>query len=196
MSIAVSTVETRVRKITRRDNTTELTDAALDAMILEACREISKRLLCLKTSTTGTLAGDGTGITAPSDMVESDSAIEELYLDTNLLDRITFAEWRAGKISGYCYHNGTIYVTPTSNSSRSYTLYYSTVHGALSTNLEFDDDLKMAVIWLTCKKTYENYLAEAADVARSQKAEREYEREIHLNAPATVTVSRMRTIRE
>lgn len=194
MSIAVSTVETRVRKITCRDNTTELTDVALDAMILEACLEISKRLLCLKTNTTGTLAGDGTGITAPSDMVKSDSAIEELYLDTNLLDRITFAEWRAGKINGYCYHNGTIYVTPTSGSSRSYTLYYSTIHGALSTNLEFEDDLKMAVIWLTCKKVYDNYFSDSN--VPSQKAEVEYEREISINAPAEVVACRMRTTRE
>ena len=193
MSIAVSTVETRVRKITRRDNTTELTDADLDAMILEACREISKRLLCLKTSTTGTLAGDGTGITAPSDMVDSDSAIEELYLDTSLLDRITFAEWRAGKINGYCYHNGTIYVTPTSNSSRSYTLYYSKFHGALSTNLEFEDDLKMAVIWLSAKKTFDNYFSESN--VPSQKAEYEYEREISINSPVEVVACRMRTTR-
>jgi len=193
MSIAVSTVETRVRKITRRDNTTELTDADLDAMILEACREISKRLLCLKTSTTGTLAGDGTGITAPSDMVDSDSAIEELYLDTSLLDRITFAEWRAGKINGYCYHNGTIYVTPTSNSSRSYTLYYSKIHGALSTNLEFEDDLKMAVIWLSAKKTFDNYFSESN--VPSQKAEYEYEREISINSPVEVVACRMRTTR-
>jgi hypothetical protein len=163
-------------------------------MILEACREISKRLLCLKTSTTGTLAGDGTSITAPTDMVDSDSAIEELYLDTNLLDPITFAEWRAGKIDGYCYHNGTIYVIPTSNSSRSYTLYYSTVHGALSTDLEFEDDLKMAVIWLTCKKVYDNYFSES--IVPSKKAETEYEREISLNAPAEVIACRMRTTRE
>jgi len=193
MSIALSTVETRVRKITRRDNTTELTDTALDAMILEACLEIAKRLLCLKTSTTGTLAGDGTGITAPSDMVKSDSAIDELYLDTNLLDRITFAEWRAGKINGYCYHNGTIYVTPTSGSSRDYTLYYSTIHSALSTDLEFEDDLKMAVIWLSAKKVLDNYVADSN--VQSDKAEREYEREIFRNAPVEVVACRMRTTR-
>jgi len=193
MSIAVTAVEDRVRKITRRDNTAELSDADLDAMILEACIDISIRLLCLKTSATGTLAGDGTGITAPTAMVKSDSAIEELYLDSTLQDRITFAEWRAGKISGYCYHNGTIYVNPASSNDRSYTLYYSTIHGALSTNLEFEDELKMAVIWLSCKKTFDNYVSDSN--TESEKAEREYEREIHLNAPAEVTVCRMRTTR-
>lgn len=196
MSIAVSDVRTRVRKKTRRDNTTELPDTDLDVLILEACREIAKRCLCLESDTTGTLSGDGTNITAPSDMVKSDSAIDEFYLDSALQDRISFAEWRAGKIKGIAYKNGTIYISPTSDNDRSYTLYYRTIHSALSTNLEFEDDLKMAVVWLTCKKVYENYLAEADDVARSQKAEREYEREISLNGPAVVTVSRMRLTRE
>lgn len=193
MSIAVLDVRADVRKITRRDNVNELTNEYLDVKILESCREISKRLLCLKGSTTGTLSGDGTSITAPSDMVKSDSAIEELYLSSALLDRITFAEWRAGRISGFCYHNGTIYITPTSNNDRSYTLYYSKMHGSLSTNLEFEDDLKMAVVWLTNKKIYDKYFAES-DV-RSKKADGEYEREISINAPVEVTVCRVRTTR-
>jgi len=194
MSITVTAVETRVRKITRRDNTAELSAADLDAMILEACIDISIRLLCLKTSATGTLAGDGTSITAPTDMVKSDSAIEELYLDETLQDRITFAEWRVDKIKGYCYHNGTIYVNPASSNDRSYTLYYSTIHGALSTNLEFEDELKMAAIWLAAKKVFDNYVSDSN--TESEKAEREYEREIHLNAPAEVIACRLRTTRE
>lgn len=210
MSIAVTDVRTRVRKITRRDNETEFPDTDLDVLILEACREISKRTLCLKTDTTGTLAGDGDSLTAPTDMVKSDSAIEEMYLSSNLMDRITFAEWQAGrtngspsylypyyyqgKISGIAYRDGTIYVMPSSGNDRNYELYYSKFHGALSTNLEFDDDLKMAVVWLTCKKVYDNYFSDSN--IPSEKAEREYNREIALNAPAVVTVSRMRTTRE
>lgn len=192
MSIAVATVRSDVRQITRRDNTTVFTDDELDALLLEACLEISKRLLCLKTSTTGTLSADGTSITAPTDMTKSDSAIIELYLNTQLQDRITFAEWRTGKINGFCYHNGTIYVTPTSDNDRSYTLYYASQHGALSTSLEFDDDLKKAVEWLTIAKTYEYF--EQYDKAAAALAR--YEREISINAPAEVVVSRMRTTRE
>jgi hypothetical protein len=192
MSIAVATVRADVRQITRRDNETDYPNTSLDARILEACREIAKRLLCLEGSTTGTLSGDGTSITAPTDMVESDSAMDELYLDTTLMDRITFAEWRAGKINGYCYKDGYIYVTPTSDNDRSYTLYYRKMHGALSTNLEFDDDLKMAVEWLTCAKVYDDH--ELFD--KSNTALGKYEREISLNAPAQVLVGRMRTTRE
>ena len=196
MSITVEEVRSNVRQKTRRDNETEFTNTQLDAMILESCREISKRLLCLKTDTTGTLSGDGTSITPPADMVTSDSAIIELYLDSTLMDRITFSEWRAGYIRGVCYHDGTIYITPVSDNDRSYTLYYAAFHGALSTNLEFEDDLKMAVVWLTCKKVFDDYLADASDIARSQKAEREYERELSINAPVEPTVCRMRTTRE
>jgi hypothetical protein len=196
MSITLAEVRAYVRQKTRRDNEAEFTDTQLDAMVLESCREISKRLLCLKTDTTGTLSGDGTSITPPTDMVKSDSAIIELYLGSKLQDRITFAEWRAGYVRGFCYHDGLIYVNPTSDNDRSYTLYYAAMHGALSTNLEFEDDLKMAVVWLTCKKVFDDYLADASDVVRSQKAEREYEREIDQNAPVEVVVSRMRATRE
>lgn len=196
MSIAVSDVRSKVRQITRRDNTTDLTNDEIDTMILESCLEISKRLLNLKTSTTGTLSSDGTSITAPTDMVKSDSAIIEFYLDSHLMDRITFAEWRAGYIEGYCYHDGYIYITPTSDNDRSYTLYYAAVHGSLSTNLEFEDDLKMAVVWLTCKKVFDEYLADPTNAMQSQKAEREYEREISMNGPVEVVVSRMRQTRE
>jgi len=192
MSITVSGVRTRVRQITRRDNTTELSNDDLDVLILEACREISKRTFCLKSSTTGTLAGDGTTISKPSDMVDSESAIDAFYLDSNLEDPISFDEWRAGYVAGYAYRDQTIHVKPSSSNTRSYTLYYRTMHAALSTNLEFEDDLKMAVVWLTSKRVYENYELNEQAV----KAEREYERELLVNAPVEPTISRMRKTRE
>jgi hypothetical protein len=194
MSIAVSDVESRVRKITRRDNTTDLSQADLQALILEACIEISQRLLCLKSSATGSISADAEYITAPADMVKSDAAIIELYLGSTLQDRITFAEWRAGKMNGFCYYEGCIYITPASDNSRDYTLYYATVHGSLSTNLEFNDDLKMAVVWLTCKKVFDNYFADSNN--QSGKAELEYEREIFHNAPLEAVATRMRKTRE
>jgi len=192
MSIAVTNVNTTVRQITRRDNTSNFTAAAFNQLLLEACQDISKRLLCLKTNTTGTLSSDGTTISTPSDMVDSDSAIDEFYLDSHLMDVITFAEWRAGNIDGYCYYNGTIYVNPTSDNDRSYTLYYSQLHGALSTNLEFDDVLKKAVEWLTIAKTYEYFEQfDKADMALTR-----YEREIRLKAPVNMVISRPRQTRE
>jgi hypothetical protein len=192
MSIAVSDLRTRIRKITRRDNIADLSNDDLDVLILESCREIAKRCLCLKSETTGTLTADGTSITAPSDMVDSQSAIENFYLSSGVLDPISFDEWRAGKIKGYHYRNGTIYVTPTSDNDRSYTLYYRKIHGALSTNLEFEDDLKMAVAWLTCKKVYDNYENyDQAVIARNN-----YELEMSTNAPCEPMISRMRLTRE
>lgn len=194
MSIAVTTVRARARKITRRDNETEFPDADLDVLILEACIEISERSLCIKTETTGTLAGDGTSLTAPSDMVDAESAIEEFYLDSIPLDPITFAEWRVGHMRGYAYREKVkiIYISPTSDNDRSYTLYYSKVHGVLSTNLEFDDDLKMAVVHLTCFKIYNDYeLNEKAAIENAK-----YEREIIINGPSEPIVSKMRTTRE
>jgi len=194
MSIALTTVRARARQITRRDNEVEFPNADLDVLILEACREISQRLLCLKAEATGTLSGDGTSITKPADMVDSQSAVDNLYLDSVVLDPLTFDEWRMGNVRGYAYRNGTIYINPTSDNDRSYILSYSKVHGVLGVNLEFDDDLKMAAIWLTCKRIYENY--ELGDPNQAIKAEREYEREIAINGPAEPIISRCRQTRE
>lgn len=192
MSIVVADLETEIRNITRKDNTTAFTAAELEALLLEACIEISRRILCLKNSSSGTLAAEGTTISKPSDMVDEEGAIETLYLDSNLQDPITFDEWRAGFQSGYAYRDQVIYVHPSSSNSRSYTLYYRALHGSLSTNLEFNDTLKNAVKWLTIAKVYDRH--EQFDFAQS--AYTRYEREILLNAPAEPVVARQRQTRE
>ncbi|MFH1717509.1 MAG: hypothetical protein ABIF19_09185 [Planctomycetota bacterium] len=192
MTVAVSDIENRVRQRTRRDNTADLTSARLTEILQEAVKEISRILLCLEASTTGTLSSSTNTITAPSGMVESEAAIDELYLDTDLLDPITFEEWRAGNVRGYAYRDGTIYVSPTPDNDKSYTLYYRKYHGTLSTNLEFDDDLKTAVFWLGCKKVYEDYeLDDMANVAGVK-----YEQQININGPVEAVATSMRTVRE
>lgn len=196
MSIAVTDVDARVRQITRRDNTANLSTPDLAALILEACIDISRRLLNLDGEASGTLSAEGNTITVPSDMVTLDSALKTFYLGTTvpgskLQDHITYAEWRADAIPGVAYYAGTFYLSPTDGNDRTYSLTYAKVHGALSTNLEFSDELKMAVVWLTAKKTYDNYFTEDS-ANQSNKAEKEYEREIHFNAPAEVTVATMR----
>jgi len=194
MTVAVADIKTRIRQITRRDNTTDYTDAELTAVLQEVAIDISKRTLCLKSSATGTLSADGTSITAPSDMVDSEGAIEALYMNSNLMDPITFDEWRVGAVQGYAYRDGTIYITPTSDNDRTYTLYYRAYHGTLSTNIEFKDEMKMAMVWGGCKKVYDDFFADSD--TQSQKAEREYERELYLNAPVEPVIPRMRTTRE
>ena len=177
-------IETRVRQITGRSNTTLLTSNTIATYTYEAAREISKRLLCLKSTASGTLSADGNTITAPSDMVDSEAAIDELYLDSTLLDPITFDEWRDGHRDGYAYVNGTIYVNPTSNNNRSYTLYYSKYHPTTVSTLSLNDDLKMAVVYLVCHKIYDDY--EYEDKANRMMQKFEFELAKHASASMAV----------
>lgn len=190
MSITSAAIITKARQVTKRTNETDLPDSDIETLIAEAVREISKRTLCLKSSTTGTLSASTNTISKPSDMVDSSAAIDELYLDETLLDPCTFKEWRAGKMdSCYAYRNGTIYVLPSPDSDKSYTLYYSSYHGSTITTLEFNDDMKKAVEHLVCKKIYENY--EQEDKVLIQEAR--YEAEIAKFVPDEPAVQTKRS---
>jgi hypothetical protein len=187
-SLTPAIVESRVRQITKRDNVTDYTSVECTTHTQEAVREISARLLNLKSDSSGTLSASSNTITAPSDMVKSESAIDELYLGSRKLDPITFAEWRAGKIPGYAYRNGVIYVSPTPNNDRAYTLYYRRYHLADVTSIEFDDELKMAVVFFVCQKIYTDY--EMDDKASLKR--QEYEAELDKHAPCEMAAVEIR----
>jgi len=168
MAITSGAILTRVNQITKRD----VTD--IDEILKEALVEISERTDCLKSSTTGTLSADTNTITEPSDLID----IDELYLDDELLNPITLAEWREGKINGYARWNNTIYVNPEPNTDKNYTLYYSKRH-ALSTTIEYGDEFQPAIVWLVAMKLYENYEIDE----KALRAERKYERELAKISP-------------
>ena len=192
-NLTADIIEARVRQITSKDSTTLETPTDIDTKTAEVCRDISKRALNLKNSSTGTLAADANTITIPSDMIPSESAIDELYLGTTLLDPITFAEWRAGKMSGYIYWDGVIYINPTSNSSQAYTLYYRRYHTTSVAAIEHNDDFKMAIVYGVCQHIYEDYQqSEDKGIEYMQK----FEYELQKNMPAEIAVCRMRSFRE
>jgi len=188
VTITSSDINTRARQITHRESTTELTDIRLTTFILEAVREIAKRSMCLKSSTTGILSANVNTISRPSDMIKNIAAIDSLYLDSHPLDQITFNEWLAGKINGYAYRNGTIYVTPTQNSNKSYTIYYRKEHSSSVATIELPDDLEMAVIYLVVQKIYDDYGQDDEAIKYKNK----YENELDTNAPAEVVICEMR----
>ena len=188
VTITSSEINTRARQITSRENTIELTDIRLTNFILEAVREIAKRTMCLKSSTTGILSANGNTFSQPSDMIKNIAAIDSLYLDSHPLDQITFNEWLAGKIKGYAYHNGTIYVTPTPNSDKSYTLYYRKEHSSSVATIELPDDLEMAVLYLVVQKIYDDYGQDDEAIKYKNK----YENELDTNAPAELVICEMR----
>lgn len=190
-SLTSAIIRTRVRQITKRDNVTDLTNDEIDDAIKEAVREISKRTLCLKASTTGTLSADSNTITIPTDMIPSRAAVEAIYLNTKLLDPITFDEWRAGKMTGWAYRDGVIYISPSSNMGRSYTLYYRKYHPSSVATITLNDDFKMAIVFFGCKKIYDDY--EQPDKAIEN--ETKYENELSKYTPAELPVGRQRAFR-
>jgi len=166
MSITSSEIKSRAAQISRRE-TTEISDA----MVIEALIDVSKDSWALKSSTTGTLATDTNTITAPTDIIEPDDngSIESFYLDDYQYDPITFKEWREGKLEGYALRDGTIYVSPKTQSARSYTIYYYKQHASDVDTIEFDDEYKMAIIYKVIEKLYENFeLFDASDRFRGK----------------------------
>lgn len=150
MSIAVSDILARVNQITGRELTT------VNEQLLEACNDIALRTGSLKASASGTIAANTNSATAPTDML-ADTAVEAFYLDDEILSAISYDEYLEGRIRGYCIYNGTIYVKPSSNEARTYTLNYLKKHAAIGANLEFPDTFKPAILRLTTALVYEDY---------------------------------------
>jgi len=160
MAITSAEIISKARQITSRDNETDLPDSDIELMIAETVLDISERTMCLKEEVSDTLAADSNTIAKPTNMIDSPAAIDTLYLDETLLDPITYEEWRAGCLDGYAYRNGTIYINPTPDSDKSYTLSYRKVHSSDITTLELGDEFKRAVIYLVCQKIFEDYTME------------------------------------
>jgi hypothetical protein len=183
-----------IRQITKRDNVTDLTNDEIDVKIKESCREVSKRSLCLPSSTTGTLSASTNTITIPTDMIPSRAAIKQLYLSTTLLDPLTFDEWRAGYMTGWAYRDGTIYVCPTPDTAKAYTLYYRKYHPDSVASIILNDDFKMAIVYLSCKKIYDDY-EQSEDKGIEYELKFENELAKYMPADADSLVSRIRSFR-
>lgn len=183
-----------IRQITKRDNPTDLTNDEIDAKIKESCREISKRTLCLEDSSTGTLSALTNTITIPTDMVPSKAAIKQLYLGSTLLDPLSFDEWRAGQMYGYAYRNGTIYVCPTPDTAKAYTLYYKRYHPNSVASIILNDDFKMSIVYFCCSKVYGDY-EQSED--KGIEYEVKFENEVAKYMPADVDslIGRQRSFR-
>jgi len=191
-NLTADIIEARVRQITSKDSTTLETPTEIDTKTAEVCREISRRTLNLKNTSSGTLSASTNTITIPTDMIQSEEAVEALYLDSTLLDKITFDEWRAGKMKGFAYRDGIIYVAPTPDTARTYTLYYRRYHTTSVQTIEFNDDWKMCIVYGVCQKIYEDYeQSEDKGIEYMQK----FEHELNKNEPAEMPVGRIRSFR-
>jgi hypothetical protein len=170
MSIIAANIYARVVQITQRD-TAKFTQEYFNILLLEACNEIALRTGFLRDTDTGTIDSDNQS-PAPTDML-SDLSVETFYLGTDVLDPISFEEWRQNVRRGYCVYNGIIYVEPTRGNTKDYTIYYDRTHGAIDVNLEFPDIYQPAIVQLSASKTYGDYEIEDKEEYRRQKFEGE-----------------------
>lgn len=172
-TLTSAAIETRVRKLTRQSSTTKLTSEEITGYIQEVVREISERMYNLEADSSGTLSASSNTITVPTDMVLEESAIKMLYLSSVKLDPISYEEWRQGRIDGYAYNDGIIYINPTPDNDRSYRLYYYRYHTSNVTTLEFLDELKMAIVFGVCQKVYEDLEIDDRAIVMEQRFEKE-----------------------
>jgi len=182
-NITPAAIMSRINQITRR----ELTD--IDSYLTTACRKIALRTGVLKASESGTVSASTNTATAPSDLL-ADSCVDVFYLNEEVMDNITFDEWREGKIKGYCVHSGTIYVSPTSDSDRTYTIYYSKQHPDVGDSIEFPDMYEEAIVQLVAALIYGDYEDEERESYRLNRYEREL---MQLPSPVMVTQTRKGT---
>ncbi len=183
MAITETDILTRVNQITKREETSILSELA------EVLNELSERLWAVKNSTTGTLSANTNSLACPSDFIE----VDVLEVDDEELDRITYEEFKQGYIDGYAVYDGNIYVNPTPNSSKTYTLYYFAYHAAVVSGgtISFKDKYKNAIIYGVCEKVYDNY--EIND--RAEYMRQKFEIELAKFPPDNVFVSKARKTR-
>ena len=132
---------------------THRSETSIDAFLLKALREIARRTLILKTSTTGSTVSGQKYIAKPSDMV-GDVAFN-LVIDDSQVFPISWDAFLRDE-DGYCVYGDNIYIYPTPT-GKTYTLYYPKEHPTDLSTILIPDDYEMAVEHYVASKIYEKY---------------------------------------
>jgi hypothetical protein len=170
MSILSAYIYKRViTGITRRD---DIDVEYFNGLLLEACNEIALRTGYLRAVAAGDIDSDTGQAVGPTDML-SDSSVETFKLKDRVLDPMSYEEWEQDVKRGYAVYNGTIYVRPTRNADKSYTMYYNRTHEAIGLTLEFPDIYQPAIVQLSASKVYGDKELQDKEEYRRQKFEDE-----------------------
>jgi hypothetical protein len=186
MSILETTLLTRTKKRTRRDELAILGDnsnADFTYYTKLAVRRLSQDSLSLRGDASGSVTSSSQTITIPSDMIDGTAAIDGLKLGSESdsrnngnLDPMTWEDYLDGSTRGYVLRNKVIYIRPFPDTDMTYNLSYRKFHGSSVTTLEFDDKYEECLIPLLCHYVY-------ADLGRQFKTaadaeEIEYKRKL------------------
>jgi hypothetical protein len=168
---------------------TERAETSIDTELLKVLLDISSRGAFFPTQASGTLAGDTDIITRPTDA----AVIEYIHFpdDAVLLPQITFAEYQQQALEGYAERGDTLYISPKSSSSRSYTIYYNKKHDEDVENIEFGEEAREAIVAGVCAKVLRKY--SRFDVASAWELIYESEiRKLVDNLPDDPPITRLR----
>ena len=176
----------RVIQRTQRDDLDDIDD-----ILLEALNEIAFRTGKIRKSTTGTITSADLfeanssvySIDKPSDFITE----KVIFYDNSVLDALPFNQVVAG-CYGYCITEDSIFFGGI-DVNKAYQIDYSAYHPDDLNTIMFPDLYNAAIVYLCCKKVYEDYeLDEKAEIQRQR-----YEVEI-LNLPTDPIIVKTRRI--
>lgn len=145
MSIEKADILTRVNANTQRAETN------IDAILLWALLDLSKKGCFLKASTSGTVSSSGTATLPSTFHVE-----EFVSSDSTRLGKLTYSEHQQGRIRGYAVRGNTLYF-PTSYAGKGYEMAYLAKHAEDVASIEYGEDYREALVAACTAKVFKKY---------------------------------------
>lgn len=142
---------TKAEILARVNANTQRNETDIDEILKWALLDLSKRGVFLRSSATGTVPSDLTVSLAANFYVE-----EWVSSDSCRLSRLTFGEYKHGRIRGYTIRNGEMYF-PTGYAGKGYEIYYLLKHSTDTTNINFGEEFRQAIVAACTARVFKKY---------------------------------------
>jgi len=142
---------TKAEILTRVNANTGRAETDINEHLKWALIDLSKRGVFLKSSATGTVPSDLTVDLASNFYVE-----DFVSGDGVKLDRLTFGEYKQGRLAGYTIRNNVLYF-PTGYAGKGYEIYYAVKHSTDTTNINFGEEFREALVCACTAKAFKRY---------------------------------------
>ena len=135
----------------RVNGNTERTETNIEDILLWVLLDLSKKGCFLHATMTGAVPSN-LAVTLPTTF-----QVEEFVSgDGCHLSRLTYNEYKHGRIRGYAIRNGSIYF-PEAYSGKSYEIAYLAKHAEDVSSIEFDEDFREALVAGCTAKVFKKY---------------------------------------
>lgn len=142
---------TKAEILTRVNANTIHNETDIDEILKWALLDLSKRGVFLRSSVTGTVPSDLTVSLAANFYVE-----EFVSGDGCRLSRLTYGEYKHGRIQGYTIRNNELYF-PESCAGKAYEIYYTLKHGIDVDTINFGEEYREALVVACTAKVFKKY---------------------------------------